>query len=59
MVFWFAVHLEELGIAQRLVADDRSLKQLVACALISKKGENYDSSSESEDEEWNINGPAD
>ena len=65
-MFWFAIHLENLELAQALLEKEFLLKQLVACALINKKGnleivnllgEDNDSSSDSdeEDEDWNIN----
>jgi hypothetical protein len=38
LVFWFAVHLENLGLAQALLENEFLLKQLVACALMNKKG---------------------
>jgi len=38
LVFWFAIHLENLELAQALLDKEFLLKQLVACALINKKG---------------------
>lgn len=59
MAFWFAIHLEDLASARLLMQEEFLLKQLVACALLNKKGEAADDS-ELEDslhdneEEWNV-----
>lgn len=39
LAFWFAIHLEDLKTAQALMEEEFLLKQLVACALINRKGE--------------------
>jgi hypothetical protein len=46
LAFWFAIHLEDLKTVQVLMQQEFLLKQLVACALLSKKGQNL-----SDDEE--------
>jgi len=38
LAFWFAIHIEDLAMAQALIEREFLLKQLVACALIHKKG---------------------
>jgi hypothetical protein len=38
LAFWFAIHLEDLKTAQLLMQQEFLLKQLVACALLSKNG---------------------
>jgi hypothetical protein len=40
LAFWFAIHLEDSSTAQLLMQEEFLLKQLVACALLSKKGQN-------------------
>ena len=39
LAFWFAMHLEDIETARALMEEEFLLKQLVACALINKKGE--------------------
>ena len=39
LAFWFAIHLEDLKTAQALMEEEFLLKQLVACAIINRKGE--------------------
>ena len=51
LAFWFAVHLEDLTLAQYLLNKENFIKQLVACALINRKGENFDSSEDDLDDE--------
>lgn len=38
LAFWFAIHLEDLKAANELLEQEFLLKQLVACALLTKKG---------------------
>lgn len=54
--FWFSLHLEDLKMAQTLLESDKSLKQLVACAIINKKGEGEESEEEEDEgDEWQGN----
>ena len=58
-MFWFAIHLEDLKLVQTLLEKEYLLKQLVACALLSKYGEQNESeesgSAEGREDDWNIN----
>jgi len=63
MAFWFAVHLEDVNICKHLVHREFLLKQMVACALMNKYGEDQkqhhsEEDSEEGEEEWNINSGA-
>ena len=61
LCFWFAIHLEDLNLAQALLGQEFLLKQLVACALMNQKnakeGDDFEESDEDSEEgdEWNIN----
>lgn len=57
LVFWFAIHLENLDLAQLLLDKEFLLKQLVACALMNRKDDedSDEALSEEENEDWNIN----
>lgn len=51
LAFWFAVHLEDLPTAQALMKNEFILKQLVACALLNKKGDDEELGDEEDEED--------